>query len=530
MIRIAATSVLFLGFSALAVEPISLHTFAKAGKFGFMDDDGIIRIPPRWDMALDFSEGLAAVAIISGHEIYERGNAGRGCMAKTLKWGFIDSAGNTAIPLRYSEARAFSGGRAAVGLDSKWGFINTEGLWVTRAKYAHVGDFREGLAWVQIAAKRYGNFGYIDNAGKLVIPAELGGADDFHSGMARTLLRVDPNGEAHWALIDHVGRLLVTRKDWVEPLGEGRAAYGPRFGYNGLFGLIGPTGNIITPAIFENIAAFSESLAAVKKNGHWGFIDERGEVVIPISFEEGPDDPCLCHGLWSAEGHPDSTSYIFHEGLAKIRTNGRYGYIDPAGKLIIQARFIKAGMFVRGLASACTEAESPRDQRCGFIDKTGSFVISARFSEAGPFNGALAPVRDPIFGNEVLVNRLGKIIYRRNLPDEPDLTPYGECHFGTLGSAPPRDYSITVSLGSSPAGASVYLIPLWDWQQTHDGRDILSNPDILATYLVPQGRTPLDSIKLKAQVYMAIFDLAAQRKITKLSVAPNGPGRLHVSF
>jgi hypothetical protein len=136
MIRIEAASVLVLAFSALAAEPISLHTFAKSGKYGFMDDDGMVRIPPRRDNALDFSEGLAGVAVISGHEVYEHGGAGDGCLVKTSKWGFIHPDGEDAIPYLYSAVRPFSEGRAAVGLGSKWGFIDTKGRWIIQLSVA----------------------------------------------------------------------------------------------------------------------------------------------------------------------------------------------------------------------------------------------------------------------------------------------------------------------------------------------------------------------------------------------------------
>ena len=72
--------------------------------------------------------------------------------------------------------------------------------------------------------------------------------------------------------------------------------------------------------------------------------------------------------------------------------------------------------------------------------------------------------------------------------------------------------SIPFNVQSSPPGASLYLVPMWDWQTHQDGARLLADVGALSTYLVTQGRTPLASIKLKAAGYMAVFELAGQRK------------------
>jgi len=55
-----------------ATEPISLRRFAKTGKIGFMDGNGIVRIPARYSGASDFNEGLAPVAILPAKKRHSR--------------------------------------------------------------------------------------------------------------------------------------------------------------------------------------------------------------------------------------------------------------------------------------------------------------------------------------------------------------------------------------------------------------------------------------------------------------------------
>ena len=54
-----------------------------------------------------FTEGFARVCSHSNH-----------------KWGFIDKSKKSVVPPKYDEARHFSEGLAAVSLNGKWGFIS----------------------------------------------------------------------------------------------------------------------------------------------------------------------------------------------------------------------------------------------------------------------------------------------------------------------------------------------------------------------------------------------------------------------
>ena len=65
---------------------------------------------------------------------------------------------------------------------------------------------------------------------------------------------------------------------------------------------------------FDDAWPFSEGLARVKQNGKWGFIDKAGALAIPPSFEEAES---------------------FSEGLARVKQNGKWGFIDRAGKVVV---------------------------------------------------------------------------------------------------------------------------------------------------------------------------------------------------
>jgi len=70
-------------------------------------------------------------------------------------------------------------------------------------------------------------------------------------------------------------------------------------------------------------------LACVKIDGKWGYIDKTGAVVISAQFD---DAKC------------------FSEGFACMKINSKWGYVDQAGTVVISAQFDDAFGFVEGLA------------------------------------------------------------------------------------------------------------------------------------------------------------------------------------
>ena len=81
--------------------------------------------------------------------------------------------------------------------------------------------------------------------------------------------------------------------------------------------------------------------------------------------------------------------YHFNEfGLAKVEVNGKYGFIDKDGKLVVEPNLDQVYFFSEdGLAQACI------DDKWGLIDKDGKFVIEPKFDSIDHFNDGLARAR-----------------------------------------------------------------------------------------------------------------------------------------
>jgi hypothetical protein len=142
-------------------------------------------------------------------------------------------------------------------------------------------------------------------------------------------------------------------------------------------------------------------LFPMELNGRTGFINIKGEVVIAPQFDY---------------------ARRFHNGLALVQINGnnvsktrrytdyiggKYGYIGKTGKFVIEAKFNIAQDFSEGLAAVGMPTRNG-GRRYGFIDATGRMVIKPQFQEAGDFNEGTASVR--VGDKWGVIDRTGKFI------------------------------------------------------------------------------------------------------------------------
>ncbi len=149
-------------------------------------------------------------------------------------------------------------------------------------------------------------------------------------------------------------------------------------------------------------AVCSEGRCAVKFNGKWGYIDERGDMLIPAEYDE---------------------AYAFSEGVAVVSRNDTFMYIGRDGVRAIPQLFSEAHSFSDGLAAA----KSLGTTGLGYINRLGEFVIEQKYFRAGKFHEGIAGVLE-IGGNWSSINKEGKIAFAATI-DPYD--GYGEGFFRT---------------------------------------------------------------------------------------------------
>jgi hypothetical protein len=107
-----------------------------------------------------------------------------------------------------------------------------------------------------------------------------------------------------------------------------------------------------------------QQLFVVVQNGRYGYIDAAGKLAIAPQFDDAEN---------------------FSEGLAAVMVGGRWGYIDTTGQTIVPFRFDSATEFSEALAGVELE------KKWGYIDRRGEFVIAPQFQyRLWPFRQGLA--------------------------------------------------------------------------------------------------------------------------------------------
>lgn len=101
-------------------------------------------------------------------------------------------------------------------------------------------------------------------------------------------------------------------------------------------------------------------------NGKYGYIDRKGKIVIEAKFD---------------------LAWPFEEGLAGAMIDNKWGFIDTTGNFVIEPQFDQITAFKDGLAVVKT------DEKWGYIEPSGKYFMKAQFSSAYQFNEGYAAVQ-----------------------------------------------------------------------------------------------------------------------------------------
>lgn len=255
------------------------------------------------------------------------------------RWGMIEQSGRLLVPLAYDGVLRFQDGFAAVQRNGLCGFIDRAGKLRIPMQYKRVRSFHDGFAAVQLTD---GRWGYIDKRGSLVWEDQSGRVTmlgDFHEGVARVRGKL-PDGRERWGYLNRAFRFAID------------------------------------PA-YEEARDFHDGLAAVKVDGRWGFITIAGRWAVQPRFEAADDfDDAVGSGDFVLNGG-DRGRGLNDEpatgGLyAKVKLNGRWGFIDRTGRWVLVPQFEEASAFFRSLARVS------RDDSFAYITERGKVVFDPR--------------------------------------------------------------------------------------------------------------------------------------------------------
>ena len=264
--------------------------------------------------------------------------------------------------------------------------------------YAGASLFYNGMALVYNRADD--KWGYIDDEGELIYPAVYTAATIFHENRA-WVVRPD---EAPCA-IDSKGRLqlTLTRASKVMIFCEGMAAFAQKGKRGERWGFIDKNGTPLVKPVYRAVKPFGQGVAAVQnEKGLWGYVDARGVETIEPRYKKAESFSThrqavvqVKPGTWRVIGlqgdsiwQTDCEELASDGNLFRIKKEGRWGWCDHKGKMLIAPAFDESRSF--GQADL---APVKLQGKWGYINRQGEWTIKRQFADALPFFDGLALVQ-----------------------------------------------------------------------------------------------------------------------------------------
>ena len=363
---------LWLGALLATAQPPNsyLYPIREGNKFGFIDRTGAVVVAPKYAAVGEMREGR--IRVTEGQ----------------VSW-YIDLSGKIAIEAKYDSAGEFRDSRAVVRQGDKYALIDPSGKLIAEIPYRVLGEFHQGLLRVQAnnrvdaAGKKLPTtYGFVDVNGKIVIPPQFMPAGEFPDDPAD----LPVGGLDHdWCYFDRTGKIII------------RISMGPHLNNADLFsngrlrvkegfawGFKDAAGNWAIPPKYNDAQNFQGARANVQDGVKWVSIDVRGKE-LPVdkrklrAIEPPSEGLALATendllGWIDAKEHPAfplrkyQEAHRFSCGLARIKVDDLYGYLDRSGNLVIQNQYFSAADFDHDLALVMTE------DGIAYIDTKGAVV------------------------------------------------------------------------------------------------------------------------------------------------------------
>lgn len=186
-------------FEEIFEESEGLRGIKKGGKFGFVDNQGRLRIANRYEGIKPFQEGLGAVKIlgkwgfvnhaerIAIQPVYDDVGpfvSGLAIVMQKGQYGLIGKTGDVVLPIRYDRIERLPTGRFELTSGDSKGLADKDGRLVFAPRYSEIRDVDNGY----VIVSRAGRHGLVALSGVSTIP------------MMYDHIFYDPYGDRYFAL------------------------------------------------------------------------------------------------------------------------------------------------------------------------------------------------------------------------------------------------------------------------------------------------------------------------------------------
>lgn len=299
MKRTVITSIVVAMLPALCATAQNMTPFQSGKAWGYKDTGGKVIVDAVYAAASLAADGYGLVAVKDG---------------KTLKWGVVGQDGRTVIEPVYDYIDLCSEDMVAVYKgpvhNGEEGIYMSGGLWgyIDLASPAEefkvifdlVGPFTDSVAWVNCVRTD-------------------------SRRQKRTMPIVDKKGKPVGEEIIFGVSASFTMNDLYLPGSDGSVNIP-----DGAWVLMNRKGDALTStdSPYQAVGEFKDGLAWVKRNGRFGFINTRGEEVIPVIYSMVQDAPGSRPG--SLLLHPESGAVRW-----VVNDSGQRAWLNEKGETVI---------------------------------------------------------------------------------------------------------------------------------------------------------------------------------------------------
>lgn len=318
--------------------------------------------------------------------------------------GVIDTNGNIVIPFQYNMhdlRHGFRDGIAWVKKDHKWGAVDTKGNIVIPLKYYEDDEFgpyngNDVVFYdkLVVVVSQDGKRIAFDNKGVAVIPWPY---DEDMYELSDGLFEVRKDGKS--GVVGTTGNVVIPLiYDGVRRIHDGGAIVVK----DDKWGVVDTTGNVVIPLIYEEVLSFHDGVAVVVKDDKWGTVDTTGNVFIPFQENRFRCNICSREGLletydknnklWGIIDYKGNVVIpliydlvlSFHDGVAIVQKDGKWGMVDTAGNIIIPFLFDD---ITNAFGDDSNILKVRMNGENWFLDGDGNYFLEEQYSNIGKYYG-----------------------------------------------------------------------------------------------------------------------------------------------
>lgn len=335
------------------------------------------------------------------------GRPGYAAVQRDGLWGIVDGTGALMIPCEWDELDMLDD-RILVCSGGRWGCIDFQSNVLLPVEWSYVSDVIQSC----YAVERDGLYGLADSKGNLVLPLEKGIVGEVWIGDASYVIRgtvastrqyyVLENGMAKEVQVEHTPVVYIVPEGYEMAYQETSAGWWVKRKTEPVhYRLADREGRFLTGDEWDEVDNASCGLCLVKKDGKVGFVNEWGELVIPLVYD----------GAWE-----------FTDNMALVRQGEERFWIDTAGNRLFDWNWARGSRMRNGHATVITE-----EGLYGVIDRNGDQVIPCEWAGMEqwqwPFRWSeiVSMSRD---GQTAFLNKQGELVTGQLHPQEDVMALY----------------------------------------------------------------------------------------------------------